>query len=313
MVNTLGSHETISKIESEKLKIVNSINSYYLKGILESPEAVNRINSIGTEKLKILVDNIDSCYLKNILGSSAVINSLTIETLKIISHINGHNLKGILESPEAINTINSIGTKKLETISRIKTYINAVLESPEAVNGINSIGTKKLKIISHIDGHNLKGILESPEAINTINSIGTEKLEILVKNVESDRLKGILDNSEIDIKRNLGFAVALFKAGKVNNINSNYLLNSKIICDDVIDYLANELSGKMLPSVVERIVNQARSSQGPVSKLQVSCIEQVIMNTSQHVVNQARNSQEPASELQVLYIEQVIPSQHVLC
>ncbi|WP_353277578.1 hypothetical protein [Wolbachia endosymbiont (group B) of Villa cingulata] len=318
IIELLENHEVVERINSMNRKIFDLIFIYtdqgYIMNLLKDQSLFDQINSLDDSKVSIMQTD---CFFRDreiaeILKSSLPqLHSIDDNRLKIICKsikFNSTDVREILEDQSLFVRVNSIDLEKLELISSSSKFDRSmVMDLLKSRNFIDSIDTEKFRLLldnASLNDKRIITLLKDQNAVEKINSVTTKELKAITDNVTGKVFVNIFKNFKPSVKSTLRLAIILRKAGKITDINIDYLNNKERIYEDIIKYVPQELSiytqypfpgivlgGKDLPQEQDININSLVpfltferyiECKEPVSKLYNLSLEQVIENINPH-------------------------------
>jgi len=288
--------KVLENITPEKLRLIfERFSPSNTQTLLENQKIVYNISDYKTEELQLLFYSYE-LIPQNIIK---VLENITPEKLRLICNkFSSSNIKTLLENQKIVKGIGSSTPTELELIFKkfslqdiIKLLENIAPEKSELI-------CEKFSLLDIIE------VLEDQNAVKDINSVNTKELKAITDNVTGEVFVSIFKNFKPSVKSSLRLAISLHRAGKVTDINIDYLNNKERICEDIIKYVPQKLSiytkypfpgigidVKDLPQ--ERDINiesliplstfkGCTECEEPVSKLYNLSLEQVIENINPH-------------------------------
>ncbi|VVC42947.1 Flagellar motor switch protein FliG, alpha-helical [Cinara cedri] len=288
--------KVLENITPEKLRLIfERFSPSNTQTLLENQKIVYNISDYKTEELQLLFYSYE-LIPQNIIK---VLENITPEKLRLICNkFSSSNIKTLLENQKIVKGIGSSTPTELELIFKkfslqdiIKLLENIAPEKSELI-------CEKFSLLDIIE------VLEDQNAVKDINSVNTKELKAITDNVTGEVFVSIFKNFKPSVKSSLRLAIPLRRAGKVTDINIDYLNNKERICEDIIKYVPQKLSiytkypfpgigidVKDLPQ--ERDINiesliplstfkGCTECEEPVSKLYNLSLEQVIENINPH-------------------------------
>ncbi|WP_265014501.1 hypothetical protein [Wolbachia endosymbiont (group B) of Camptogramma bilineatum] len=240
-------------IDSEKSKSVfRKFDHTIIIELLENQEVVKRINSMNSEIFNLIFKYLDKGYIMNLLKYQSLfdqINSLDGSKVSIMISNNFYTdeeIVEILKDQSLLARVNSIDLEKLELISNSsKFYRPMIMDLLKSQNFIDSINTEKFRLLLNsikLHGKRIIILLKDQNAVKHINSVNNEELKAITDNVTGKVFVNIFKNFKPSVKSTLRLAIILRKAGKITDINIDYLNNKERIYEDIIKYVPQELS-----------------------------------------------------------------------
>ncbi|WP_341813015.1 hypothetical protein [Wolbachia endosymbiont (group B) of Germaria angustata] len=319
IIELLGNQRVVEYlyfIDYEKFELIHNSDkfnsskyassSHKIIRLLENQELVKHINFIDYEKLQFILCN-DKFLLSDIIrllkNQEVVENiiSFNIEKFRLIFYSDKLNCVDkieLLENQKIVDCINSITPEKLELIFR-------KFSLQDIIKVLENIAPEKSELIfEKFSLQDIIEVLEDQNAVKGINSVTTQELKAITDNVTGKVFVNIFKNFKPSVKSTLRLAILLRKAGKITDINIDYLNNKERIYEDIIKYVPQELSiytqypfpgiilgGKDLPQEQDININSLVpfltferyiECKEPVSKLYNLSLEQVIENINPH-------------------------------
>lgn len=318
VIELLKNQEVVERINSMNRKIFDLIFKYsdqgYIMNLLKDQSLFDQINSLDESKVSIMksdyffTDKEIAAILKTSLPQ---LHSIDGNRLKIICKgikFNSTDVKEILKDQSLFVQVNSIDLEKLELISSSSKFDRSmVMDLLKSRNFIDSINTEKFRLLldsARLNDKRIITLLKDQNAVEKINSVTTKELKAITDNVTGKVFVNIFKNFKPSVKSTLRLAILLRKAGKITDINIDYLNNKERIYEDIIKYVPQELSiytqypfpgivlgGKDLPQEQDININSLVpfltferyiECKEPVSKLYNLSLEQVIENINPH-------------------------------
>ncbi|WP_353278723.1 hypothetical protein [Wolbachia endosymbiont (group B) of Longitarsus flavicornis] len=319
IIELLGNQRVVEYlyfIDYEKFELIHNSDkfnsskyassSHKVIRLLENQELVKHINFIDYEKLQFILCN-DKFLLSDIIillkNQEVVENiiSFNIEKFRLIFYsdkLNCVDTIELLENQKIVDCIDSIALKKLELIFNNGNFsfenIIKTLKDQKIVDCINSIAPEKLELIfNKFSSQDIIKVLEDQDVVKGINSVTNKELKAITDNVTGKVFISIFKNFEPSVKSTLRFVIPLFRAGRVRDINIDYLNNKNSVYNDIIEHLYSEPNIELLIkhfcpnldiiSLVEFPTFEKNiTCEEPVSKLYNLSLEQVIENINSH-------------------------------
>ena len=309
----LGNQELVKHInfiDYEKLQFILYNDKFLLSdiiGLLKNRKVVENIISFNIEKFQLIfhddkLKSLDIVKITELLEDQDVvkgINSIALEKLELIfNKFSSQDIIKVLKDQDVVKGINSITPEKLKLIFNNGNFssqdIIKVLKDQDVVKGINSITPEKLKLIFNtFSSQNIIKVLEDQDGVKGINSVTTKELKAITDNVIGKVFVSIFKNFEPSVKSTLRFVIPLLRAGRVIDINLDYLNNKNSVYNDIIEHLYSKPNIELLikhfypnldiMSLVEfSIFEKNITCEEPVSKLYNLSLEQVIENVNPH-------------------------------
>ncbi|CCE77373.1 MULTISPECIES: hypothetical protein [Wolbachia] len=319
IIELLGNQRVVEYlyfIDYEKFELIHNSDkfnsskyassSHKIIRLLENQELVKHINFIDYEKLQFILCN-DKFPLSDIIrllkNQEVVENiiSFNIEKFRLIFYsdkLNCVDTIELLENQKIVDCINSITPEKLELIF-------GKFSLQDIIKVLENIAPEKSELIfEKFSLQDIIEVLEDQNAVKGINSVTTQELKAITDNVTGKVFVNIFKNFKPSVKSTLRLAILLRKAGKITDINIDYLNNKERIYEDIIKYVPQELSiytqypfpgiilgVKDLPQEQDININSLVpfltferyiECKEPVSKLYNLSLEQVIENINPH-------------------------------
>ncbi|WP_343288754.1 hypothetical protein [Wolbachia endosymbiont of Encarsia formosa] len=318
VIELLENQEVVKRINSMNRKIFDLIFRYpnqgYIMNLLKDQSLFDQINSLDESKVSIMKSDYfftDKEIAEILKTSLPQLHSIDGNRLKIICEsvkFDSTDVREILEDQSLFVQVNSLDLEKLELIySSSKFNRSMVMDLLKSRNFIYSINTEKFRLLldsAQLNDKRIITLLKDQNAVEKINSVTTKELKAIIDNVTGKVFVNIFKNFKPSVKSTLRLDILLRKAGKITDINIDYLNNKERICEDIIKYVPKELSiytkypfpgigidVKDLPQ--ERDINieslipistfkGCTECEEPVSKLYNLSLEQVIENINPH-------------------------------
>ncbi|WP_241654119.1 hypothetical protein [Wolbachia endosymbiont of Laodelphax striatellus] len=304
IIELLGNQRVVEYlyfIDYEKFELIHNSDkfnsskyassSHKVIRLLENQELVKHINFIDYEKLQFILCN-DKFLLSDIIillkNQEVVENiiSFNIEKFRLIFYsdkLNCVDTIELLENQKIVDCIDSIALKKLELIFNNGNFsfknIIKTLKDQKIVDCINSIAPEKLELIfNKFSSQDIIKVLEDQDVVKGINSVTTKELKAITDNVTGKVFVNIFKNFKPSVKSTLRLAILLRKAGKITDINIDYLNNKERIYEDIIKYVPQELDINIESLIPLPTFKRYTECEEPVSKLYNLSLEQVIEN-----------------------------------
>ncbi|WP_425384419.1 hypothetical protein [Wolbachia endosymbiont (group B) of Eupithecia inturbata] len=308
IIELLGNQRVVEYlyfIDYEKFELIHNSDkfnsskyassSHKVIRLLENQELVKHINFIDYEKLQFILCN-DKFLLSDIIillkNQEVVENiiSFNIEKFRLIFYsdkLNCVDTIELLENQKIVDCIDSIALKKLEFIFNNGNFsfenIIKTLKDQKIVDCINSIAPEKLELIfNKFSSQDIIKVLEDQDVVKGINSVTTKELKAITDNVTGKVFVNIFKNFKPSVKSTLRLAILLRKAGKITDINIDYLNNKERIYEDIIKYVPQELDINIESLIPLPTFKRYTECEEPVSKLYNLSLEQVIENINPH-------------------------------
>ncbi|WP_419215068.1 hypothetical protein [Wolbachia endosymbiont of Rhagoletis cingulata] len=318
VIELLENQEVVKRINSMNRKIFDLIFRYpdqgYIMNLLKDQSLFDQINSLDESKVSIMKSDYfftDKEIAEILKTSLPQLHSIDGNRLKIICKgikFNSTDVKEILKDQSLFVQVNSIDLEKLELISSSSKFDRSmVMDLLKSRNFIDSINTEKFRLLldsARLNDKRIITLLKDQNAVEKINSVTTKELKAITDNVTGKVFVNIFKNFKPSVKSTLRLAILLRKAGKITDINIDYLNNKERIYEDIIKYVPQELSiytqypfpgivlgGKDLPQEQDININSLVpfltferyiECKEPVSKLYNLSLEQVIENINPH-------------------------------
>ncbi|WP_265041541.1 hypothetical protein [Wolbachia endosymbiont (group B) of Melanostoma mellinum] len=280
-------------IDSEKSKSVFRKFDYtIIIELLKNQEVVKRINSMNSEIFNLIFKYLDKGYIMDLLKYQSLfdqINSLDGNKVSIMISNNfctDEEIVEILKDQSLLARVNSIDLEKLELISNSsKFYRPMIMDLLKSQNFIDSINTEKFRLLLNsikLHGKRIITLLKDQNAVKHINAVNNEELKAITDNVTGKVFVNIFKNFKPSVKSTLRLAILLRKAGKITDINIDYLNNKERIYEDIIKYVSQELDINIESLIPLPTFKRYTECEEPVSKLYNLSLEQVIENINPH-------------------------------
>ncbi|MGX9892406.1 hypothetical protein [Wolbachia endosymbiont of Protocalliphora sialia] len=317
VIELLENQEVVKRINSMNRKIFDLIFRYsdqgYIMNLLKDQSLFDQINSLDESKVSIMKSDYfftDKEIAEILETSLPQLHSIDGNRLKIICKsvkFNPTDVREILKDQSLFVRVNSIDLEKLELISSSKFDRSMVMDLLKSRNFIDSIDTEKFRLLldnASLNDKRIITLLKDQNAVEKINSVTTKELKAITDNVTGKVFVNIFKNFKPSVKSTLRLAILLRKAGKITDINIDYLNNKERIYEDIIKYVPQELSiytqypfpgiilgGKDLPQEQDININSLVpfltferyiECKEPVSTLYNLSLEQVIENINPH-------------------------------
>ncbi|MGL9758234.1 MAG: hypothetical protein ACR5LA_05265 [Wolbachia sp.] len=307
VIELLENQEVVKRINSMNHKIFDLIFRYrdqgYIMNLLKDQSLFDQINSLDESKVSIMKSDYfftDKEIAEILKTSLPQLHSIDGNRLKIICKsvkFDSTDVREILEDQSLFVRVNSIDLEKLELISSSSKFDRPmVMDLLKSRNFINSINTEKFRLLldsAQLNGKRIITLLKDQNAVKGINSVTTKELKAITDNVTGKVFVSIFKNFEPSVKSTLRLAILLHKAGKIDNIDFNYLSNNKNIHTDIIEHLYSKPNIELLikhfypnldiMSFVEfSILEKNITCKEPVPKLYNLSLEQVIESINPH-------------------------------
>lgn len=306
LLDNQNAARNIDLIDKETLKYIIENDKFSLKDIiklLENQEVVKRINSMNSEIFNLIFKYLDKGYIMNLLKYQSLfdqINSLDGSKVSIMISNNfctDEEIVEILKDQSLLARVNSIDLEKLELISNSSKFDRPmIMDLLKSQNFIDSINTEKFRLLLNsikLHGKRIITLLKDQNAVKHINSVTNKELKAITDNVTGKVFISIFKNFEPSVKSTLRFVIPLFRAGRVRDINIDYLNNKNSVYNDIIEHLYSEPNIELLIkhfcpnldiiSFVEFPTFEKNiTCEEPVSKLYNLSLEQVIENINSH-------------------------------
>ncbi|WP_353281018.1 hypothetical protein [Wolbachia endosymbiont (group B) of Cyclophora punctaria] len=318
IIELLKNQEVVERINSMNRKIFDLIFKYsdqgYIMNLLKDQSLFDQINSLDESKVSIMKSDYfftDKEIVAILKTSLPQLHSIDGNRLKIICKsikFDSTDVREILKDQSLFVRVNSIDLEKLELISSSSKFDRSmVMDLLKSRNFIDSIDTEKFRLLldnASLNDKRIITLLKDQNAVEKINSVTTKELKAITDNVTGKVFVNIFKNFKPSVKSTLRLAILLRKAGKITDINIDYLNNKERIYEDIIKYVPQELSiytqypfpgiflgGKDLPQEQDININSLVpfltferyiECKEPVSKLYNLSLEQVIENINPH-------------------------------
>ncbi|AZU37123.1 hypothetical protein BBB02_00490 [Wolbachia endosymbiont of Bemisia tabaci] len=318
IIELLKNQEVVERINSMNRKIFDLIFKYsdqgYIMNLLKDQSLFDQINSLDESKVSIMKSDYfftDKEIAEILKISLPQLHSIDGNRLKIICKsikFDSTDVREILEDQSLFVRVNSIDLEKLELISSSSKFdCSMVMDLLKSQNFIDSINTEKFRLLldsAKLNDKRIITLLKDQNAVKGINSVTTKELKAIIDNVTDKAFVNIFKNFKPSVKSTLRLAILLRKAGKIKDINIDYLNNKERIYEDIIKYVPQDLriytqypspeivlGGKDLPQGQKININSLVpfpkfkryiECEEPVSKLYNLSLEQVIENINPH-------------------------------
>ncbi|UIP92889.1 hypothetical protein JSQ73_000685 [Wolbachia endosymbiont of Anopheles demeilloni] len=318
IIELLKNQEVVERINSMNRKIFDLIFKYsdqgYIMNLLKDQSLFDQINSLDESKVSIMKSDYfftDKEIAEILKTSLPQLHSIDDNRLKIICKsikFDSTDVREILKDHSLFVLVNSIDLEKLELISSSSKFDRSmVMDLLKSRNFIDSIDTEKFRLLldnASLNDKRIITLLKDQNAVEKINSVTTKELKAITDNVTGKVFFNIFKNFKPSVKSTLRLAILLRKAGKITDINIDYLNNKDRIYEDIIKYVPQELSiytqypfsgiflgGKDLSQEQDININSLVpfltferyiECKEPVSKLYNLSLEQVIENINPH-------------------------------
>lgn len=255
VIELLENQEVVKRINSMNRKIFDLIFRYsdqeYIMSLLKDQSLFDQINSLDESKVSIMKSDYfftDKEIAEILKTSLPQLHSIDGNRLKIICKsvkFNRTDVREILKYQSPFVRVNSIDLEKLELISSSNKFDRPmIMDLLNSQNFINSINTEKFRLLldsAQLNGRRIIKLLKDQNAVKGINSVTTKELKAITDNVTDKVFISIFKNFEPSVKSTLRLAILLRKAGKITDINTDYLNNKERIYEDIIKYVPQEL------------------------------------------------------------------------
>ncbi|WP_108784028.1 ligand-binding sensor domain-containing protein [Wolbachia endosymbiont of Bemisia tabaci] len=318
IIELLKNQEVVERINSMNRKIFDLIFKYsdqgYIMNLLKDQSLFDQINSLDESKVSIMKSDYfftDKEIAEIIKTSLPQLHSIDGNRLKIICKsikFDSTDVREILKDQSLFVRVNSIDLEKLELISSSSKFDRSmVMDLLKSRNFIDSIDTEKFRLLldnASLNDKRIITLLKDQNAVEKINSVTTKELKAITDNVTGKVFVNIFKNFKPSVKSTLRLAILLRKAGKITDINIDYLNNKERIYEDIIKYVPQDLriytqypfpgigiDVKDLPQGLDIDIEpfiplstfkRCTESKEPVSKLYNLSLEQVIENINPH-------------------------------